>query len=159
MSKLEVKKYVRKPFEVEAIQVTRENFDQVAQWCKGNKQTLNDGTPYIKVKVFKPMGDRQTEAHIGDWILFMNGGYKVYLDQSFTRTFEEVNNGGTFNNILENAQDVPESWTEDVKDGVRTITSARVESVSLEKEADPSKGVHPIQTTTSEVPVEDLRVK
>lgn len=121
MSKFQPKKYVRKPFEIEAVQVTQENFDDVAQWCKGHKQTLNDGTPYIKVKVFKPMGDRQTEAHIGDWVLFFNGGFKVYLDPSFSRSFEEVNNGGTFDDVMAGA-------TVTVENGIRTVKSARVNS-------------------------------
>lgn len=172
MTKFQPKKYVRKPFEIEAVQVTEENFDDVAKWCKGNKQTLNDGTPYIKVKVFKPMGDRQTEAHIGDWVLFFNGGFKVYLDPSFSRSFEEVNNGGTFNQVMENAKpappkakDVPTTSTETVEDGVRTITSARLESVNLVAGADPAQGVHPIEVLPGNamspgphnVPVENLR--
>jgi hypothetical protein len=32
-------KYVRKPFEVEAVQVTEENLEEVAQWCHGELQT------------------------------------------------------------------------------------------------------------------------
>ena len=98
-------KYVRKPFEIEAVQVTEENMTEVAEWCKG---TIIDAVPdgeqkHIKVKVFKPMGDRQTMAFVSDWVLFFNGGFKVYLDSSFTRSFEPVNNGRSFDEVLADA--------------------------------------------------------
>ena len=103
-------KYVRIPFEIEAVRVTNENIDEVAAWCKGEIQTEGDplvGTRYIKVKVFKPMGERQTQAFVGDWVLFFNGGYKVYMNNSFVRSFEPVGNGRSFDEVLSDAVMAP----------------------------------------------------
>lgn len=110
---MQLEKYVRKPFEIEAVQVTEENFEEVASWCKGELQTTDDSAPevdrsncFIKVKVFKPMGDRQTQAYAGDWVLFFNGGFKVYLDASFQRSFEKVDGDNSFDQVVADAEAV-----------------------------------------------------
>lgn len=95
-------KYTRKPFEVQAVQVTEENFEDVAAWCGGTIVTVRapkelDGTSegevkrYIKVNVSRPLNERQTQAYVGDWLLEAEKGLKVYADGPFTRNFERVN--------------------------------------------------------------------
>lgn len=91
-------KYVRKPFEVQAVQVTEENFEDVASWCGGTIVTtrapkevdgLGDAEEkrYIKVNVSRPLNERQTQAYVGDWLLEAEKGLKVYADGPFTRNF------------------------------------------------------------------------
>lgn len=91
-------KYVRKPFEVQAVQVTEENFEDIAAWCGGTIVTTRapkeiDGLGateekrYIKVNVSRPLNERQTQAYVGDWLLEAEKGLKVYADGPFTRNF------------------------------------------------------------------------
>jgi hypothetical protein len=88
---IQTKRYVRNPLYVDAVQVTEENFKELAQWCMGDVQ--NDGTKdYIRVRVHTPKSARQTMAFVGDWILYSDKGYKIYSNRSFLDTFtpEEV---------------------------------------------------------------------
>lgn len=89
-------KFVRKPQFVDAIEVTEENIAEVAEWCKGEVRTQQilggDGETeqYIKVKVHRPLTDRQTKAFVGDRVVYANKGYKVYPEKAFARTFDKV---------------------------------------------------------------------
>jgi hypothetical protein len=82
-------KYVRKPFDVEAIQVTEENMEAVAFWCNGALCASDGVPPYVQVWVKRAQGQRQTQAYVGDWVLYSErGGFKVYLDKAFRKTFD-----------------------------------------------------------------------
>jgi len=96
-------KYIRKPLIVEAIQVTEENFLEVARWCVGaiclidGDITLQMIDPdddmmkfYIRVRVYNPKTPRQTKAHVGDWILYTVQGYKIYTNRAFFKSFDLV---------------------------------------------------------------------
>jgi len=89
---IETSKYVRKPFTVEGIQVSEENLEQVADWCGGHvrtQTTMSDGAKrYVKVNVREPKTNRQTKAYVGDWILLSDGGYKVYTQSAFEKSFQ-----------------------------------------------------------------------
>lgn len=97
--RLKTSKYTRKPFEVEAIQVTAENMEQVAKWCRGQlRRSAGPGgrnpQRYIKVPVKRFLTDRQTQAYVGDWVVtaIEEGakGFKVYTPKAFTKTFDEL---------------------------------------------------------------------
>lgn len=87
-------KYVRKPLYVEAVQVTQENFSEVAEWCSGEiveeSSAKNGRGNYIKVRVTNPMNARQSQAFSGDWILYTPRGYKVYTPKAFHNSFDQV---------------------------------------------------------------------
>lgn len=94
---IETVKYVRKPFEVQAVQVTEENFEEIAEWCNGTIVTVRtpkaaDGQAkrYIKVNVSRPLNERQTQAYVGDWLLEAEKGLKVYADGPFARNFTKA---------------------------------------------------------------------
>lgn len=98
LAKIETKTFQRKPFEVEAVQVTEENFEDVAAWCGGSIVTVQETHQptllthpkrYIQVHVARPLSKRQTEAYVGDWILYASKGYKVYSSRPFLKNFEE----------------------------------------------------------------------
>lgn len=87
---LEIGKYVRKPFHIDAVRVTDENIGEVASWASGEVRTDSDGSKYVKVRVHHPLNPRQTQAYVGDWVLFAGTGYKVYTPKAFTNSFEPV---------------------------------------------------------------------
>jgi hypothetical protein len=90
-------KYVRKPLIVDAVQVTVENFHELADWCQGTIVN-NDGTDagendldprsqHIHVRVHNPRSGRQSKAFVGDWLLYTEMGYKIYNTKAFMGTF------------------------------------------------------------------------
>jgi hypothetical protein len=99
-------KYVRKPLYVDAVQVTEENFPDIARWCFGEIGNI-DETPvtdlsavqptkqYIHVRVHNPKNSRQTKAFVGDWILYTERGYKVYTTKAFQANFDLVEEPST----------------------------------------------------------------
>jgi hypothetical protein len=97
---METTTYVRKPIYVEAVQVTEENFTEVAAWCQGaivGKHGLSlgnlaeDKTKFIKVRVVNPQRPRQTKAFVGDWVLYSEyNGYKVYTEGAFRNSFDRA---------------------------------------------------------------------
>ncbi len=92
---IETVEYARKPFYVDAVQVTAENMHDVAKWCEGQVQTShkNEGhneQQYVKVRVHRPLNERQTKAYVGDWVLYAGTGYKVYTTKAFQHSFERA---------------------------------------------------------------------
>lgn len=89
MPDIEPVKYVRKPLYVDVVKVTEENFEDVARWCMG--QIREDADPkHIHVRVHNPQGARQTQARVGDYILYTERGYKIYTEKAFTDNFDAV---------------------------------------------------------------------
>jgi hypothetical protein len=106
-----VNKYARKPFYVDAVQVTAENMAEVAQWCGGRVETTVEinSHSFIKVKVKRPISARQTKAFIGDWVLKAGAGYKVYTAEAFDKSFDALTireqKAPVFLNAVESAVD------------------------------------------------------
>lgn len=89
-----VEQYIRKPFTVNAVQVTLDNMEEVAKWCGGEIIIEKRGgrlIQYIKVDVNRPLNDRQTKAFVEDWVLEAGTGYKCYSKKSFPSSFEKYN--------------------------------------------------------------------
>lgn len=86
--------FVRKPFYVDGVRVTKENIEEVAQWCGGTiketqpKDKNKKPSRYIEVEVHRPMNERQKRAFTGDWVLQAENGFKVYTDPALKNTFE-----------------------------------------------------------------------
>jgi hypothetical protein len=89
------RKYARKPLLVDAVQVTAENFAEIAAWCQGTitssdgsqVSTIDPSTQYIHVRVHNPVNTRQSKAFCGDWILYTDRGYKIYTNKAFKGAF------------------------------------------------------------------------
>ena len=91
--------YRRKTFRVQAIQVTKENLADIAEWC-GGKVSIETSGPggglgeaYIMVEIGQVNGRVQVGfAHAGDWVTRLNvsDNYRVYKDKSFKEAFEEI---------------------------------------------------------------------
>jgi hypothetical protein len=93
---LKPEKYVRKPFPVEAVEVTFDNMREVAQWCGGRVKTdrmqwsNRIGQKYVQVHVPRALNERQTMAYVGDWVLYSGSGpngFKVYTPKAFESSF------------------------------------------------------------------------
>lgn len=84
---LETKKYARKPFSVDAVQITADNMEEVASWAQGEVREEN-GVKYVHVRVHRPLNERQTKGYVGDWVLYAGTGYKVYTDKAFEGSFD-----------------------------------------------------------------------
>ncbi len=89
---LNVEVWQRKPFYVEAVQVTEENMETVAEWCGGRLIPINkdESKHFIKVFVKNPMSARQTKAFVDDWILKSRNSFKVYKHESFLKVFDKT---------------------------------------------------------------------
>lgn len=91
-------KYVRKPLIVLGVQVTKENFMELALWVQGSvfnpdgtqHGEINPEKQYILVRVHNPKSPKQSKAFLGDWILYSDRGYKVYSPKAFTNTFDPL---------------------------------------------------------------------
>lgn len=96
---MKTEQYLRNPLYVEAVQVTEENFVEVANWCDGviaNNSAepmfgreVNPSKQHIQVNVNNPITARQTKAYVGDWVLANPRGFKVYTDKAFQTNFEK----------------------------------------------------------------------
>lgn len=87
---LKTHKFARKPFYVDAVRVSENNMEEVAEWCGGTVVTEHKDGKHISVEVYRPFDDRQTRAFVGDWVLFASSGYKVYTPKAFDKSFEKV---------------------------------------------------------------------
>lgn len=86
---LDVNQYARKPFTVQAVQVTQENIDDVALWSDGKVVNEAD-SQFVKIDVRRPLHERQTKAYPGDWVLRAGQGFRVYNDSAFRNQFDKV---------------------------------------------------------------------
>jgi len=101
MSGIITTRYVRKPLFVDAVKITPDNFAHISSWCQGEIRSLEDDAQiknydelnpaeafYIRVRVHNPKNVRQTQARVGDWLLYTDRGYKVYTEKAFFNSFE-----------------------------------------------------------------------
>lgn len=100
---VETTKYLRKPLVVEAVQVTTDNFEELAKWCQGeivnndgsDVEKVNPGGQHIRIRVHNPKTPRQTKAFVGDWVLYTERGYKIYTQKAFDASFDLADNAGS----------------------------------------------------------------
>lgn len=158
--------YVRKPIYVDAVQVTEQNFEELAVWCGGEiKEGLslrNKPIKFIHVPVTHPQNERQEQARVGDWILTSVQGYKVYTPKAFSVAFDKVNavptktypypDGDTlvlgpeiFASIAPNSADLPDEDTVIAWKGENFYTLERASALLNENdsatEVNPQQGV------------------
>lgn len=113
---------VRKSFPAEGVQITKENFVEVAEWCKGVLHSEPDDqgnpVPFIKVDVTRPLNEKQTKAFLNDWIVKVGHGFKVFNVHSFERSF-----------MVDESK--PEYALDDVLEGLMTLTPDDVRKAGL----------------------------
>ncbi len=84
---MEFAQFVRKPFVVEAVEVTEENIEEVSEFV-GTLRKKDDGTPYIQV-------DRRLIPNVfrvfpGFWMTRMGDNIRCYSKRVFNDQFTEV---------------------------------------------------------------------
>lgn len=92
-------KYIRKPLVVVGVEVTDDNFMELALWVQGSimnidgseAEAIDPKNQFILVRVHNPKSPRQSRAFVGDWVLYSDRGYKVYTPKAFKNTFDPVN--------------------------------------------------------------------
>lgn len=86
------KTYERKPFTVQAIQVTPQNMREVAEWCGGvivPGERAGKKQDCIQVDVKNALNEKQKYAFANDWVLKGTNGKKVYTSRAFNGCFAE----------------------------------------------------------------------
>jgi hypothetical protein len=74
--------YVRQPFEVEAVEITAENMEEVADWVHGivTRQDTSVNRPYIKLKAGR--------GYEGDFACNRHGNFRLYTRRAFEESFK-----------------------------------------------------------------------
>jgi len=92
MTDIQTTRFVRKPLFVDAVQVTAENLEKLAELCggtigrKGHRQFIRLYLQYVRTP-------RQTVAFPGDWITKVGDTFKVWTNKSFRETFDPALSG------------------------------------------------------------------
>jgi hypothetical protein len=88
---------MRRPFLTKACLVSEDNIDEVAKWCGGVVLQNEFGRSYIRVPVENPRNVRQTEAHVGQWVMRSRHRglhkFKVYTPAWVAHDFITVSGG------------------------------------------------------------------
>ncbi len=83
--------YNRKPLTVEAVQVTDDNKEAIAEWCGGKiLPHEHNGKMFVEIQVLHPLHKKQTRAFTSDWVLKSGQGYKIYSENAFLKGFEKA---------------------------------------------------------------------
>jgi hypothetical protein len=83
---LEYQDFVRKPFMVEAVQVTKENIEELSKHI-GEVRKKDDGTPYIFVD--KRLVPNVWKVFPGFWVTKMGDNIRCYSEKVFRQQFIE----------------------------------------------------------------------
>jgi hypothetical protein len=82
---LEFTSYSRKPFDVEAVQITKENIEEVARFI-GTVEHKEDGTPYIFVD--RRILPQLHRVYPGFWMTKMGDQIRCFSGRIFDEQFE-----------------------------------------------------------------------
>lgn len=80
--------FIRKPFVVEAVEVTEDNIAEIAELV-GTLQKKEDGTSYIEVN--RDMFRNIKQISPGFWMTMMGGNIRCYSRPVFKKQFMETN--------------------------------------------------------------------
>ena len=85
---MEFTTFVRKPFVVEAMEVTEDNIEEVAELI-GTLRKKENGVPYIAVN--RRLVPNLYRVYIGFWVTKMGDNVRCYSKRVFTQQFIESN--------------------------------------------------------------------
>lgn len=95
---MQTETFTRKPFDVNAVQVTPTNAEEVAAWCGGKIGTSNYRLAGFTTKLNivlvpgnGPNKGQMVEARIGSWVVEHLGNFRVYRKNQFRDTFVSKN--------------------------------------------------------------------
>lgn len=91
---MKIEEFIRRPFDVNAVQVTPQNAAEVAEWCGGKvaKSTyklagFDTQLDCVKVPGNGPNKGKMVEARIGSYVVEHEGNFRVFRKQQFHDTF------------------------------------------------------------------------
>lgn len=91
---MKIENFTRRPFEVNAVQVTPQNAEEIAEWCGGKVGTIEYKlagfkTPLNMVLVpgNGPKSGQMVEARIGSWVVERQRNFRVYRKKQFEDAF------------------------------------------------------------------------
>lgn len=114
MDEIEFSGYVRKPFEVMAVEITEENIAALAEYIGTLRHKDQDGSPFIQVNpTLVPALER---VYPGFWLTKMNDNIRVYSGRVFRSQFSPNT-------------EVTQAWLEAI-DAERTAAKAAYRSSS-----------------------------
>lgn len=134
---MKTEQYTSKTFPLDAVRVTTENMDEVAKWCKGAVQHTDPHMAeqlgqkpqtWIKVPAPNPLNEKQTQARVGDWVVFIKREFRVYTHASFKRNFEAATTSPA---ELEKLEDAAKNVIFNVLSGVYDINIPNTLSESI----------------------------
>jgi hypothetical protein len=79
----------RNSFDVECVQVTDANIISVATWCQGEIKYNAGAKRYVRFQATPNTKPITVNAHIGDWVLFVDGRFKHYRDAAFKTAYSK----------------------------------------------------------------------
>lgn len=85
---MELTTFVRKPFTVEAVEITRDNIEELSPLI-GTLKEKRDGTPYIRVN--RHVVPNVDYVYIGFWMTKMEDNIRCYSKRVFKEQFVELN--------------------------------------------------------------------
>lgn len=85
---MEMKQFVRKPFIVEAVEITKDNIAELAQFI-GTLRETKDGTPFIAVD--RRLVPNVFRVYPGFWMTKMDDNIRCYAGKIFHDQFVESN--------------------------------------------------------------------
>ena len=133
---MDIKQYTRKPFPVAAVQVTLQNIDEIAEWCKGTIEQVSTkmlGTmtflPAVKIQGQGENRGKEFTATLGCWVVEHKGSYRVYKPAQFEATFDELaaeeDSAKYINGVVDGVSQAhvhPEEYVEQIEGYVRQTT-------------------------------------
>lgn len=92
---MDIKEYTRKTFSVNAVEVTLENYEKVAEWCGGTVEMVTTRLIGVQTKLpvvkITEQGNKGKEfvATLGCYVVELKGSFRVYKPTQFNDSFEE----------------------------------------------------------------------
>ena len=90
---MDFKDYIRKPFQIKAVEVTQENFEEIAAFCGKAIQTNQKGDRYILVN--RRVIPNGFKIFVGWWVTVMDDNVRCYPPKSFDSQFAPITESGS----------------------------------------------------------------
>lgn len=134
---MQLTEFIRKSFTVEAVEVTFENYEQVAEWCKGTvdlQSTKMMGTetklPVIKLAGTGELRGKEVTATLGCYVVKFKESFRVYKSTSFFTAFEKK---VTLEDLEKNV--TPQTMREWAEDGATSLGKMHFVDIRSEETA------------------------
>lgn len=86
---MEFKTFIRKPFQVQAVQITSENMEEVAIMI-GGRIKVDESTDIPFIQLNRQIIPNVGKAYIGWWVTQLGENFRCYATKVFHEQFDEV---------------------------------------------------------------------